>query len=197
MMEKAVIGGKTTIALGVLCIVLVAGLGATIVSYASIINNKDKAYHDYVSMHSHDNAEFNSLEASLNDYTETHSHTNLQYDEYVASHSHTDQEFASAVTAPKLVTVNVETEDDWTILPYEPPSTFLVYGYVANAGSDTAYNPKIHVVAYKLGEIKAIDDYITLVALSGGSWITFNGTFAYDGGPLFHWTITPEWTTSP
>lgn len=176
MMEKAVIGGKIAIALGILCIVLVAGLGATIVSYTSIINTKDKANQDYAS---------------------THSHTNSQYDEYVASHHHTDQEFASAVTAAKLVTVNVETEDDWTILPYEPPSTFLVYGYVANSGSDIAYNPKIHVVAYKLEEIKAIDDYITLAALSGGSSTTFNWTFVYNGGPLLHWTITPEWTTSP
>jgi len=176
MMEKAVIGGKIAIALGILCIVLVAGLAATFVSYSSIINTKDKANQDYVS---------------------THSHTDSQYDAYVASHHHTDQEFASAVTAPKLVTVNVETEDDWTILPYEPPSTFRVYGDVANAGIDVAYNPKIHVVAYKLEEIKAIDDYVTLTALSGGSWTTFDWTFEYNGGPLLHWTITPEWTTSP
>jgi hypothetical protein len=91
----------------------------------------------------------------------------------------------------------VQTEDNWYILPYEPPSTFLVYGYVANAGSDTAYNAKIHVVAYKLDDVKAIDDYVTLATMSGGSWTTFNSTFVYNGGPIAHWTITPQWTTTP
>lgn len=162
MMEKAVIGDKIAIALGIFCIALVAGLGITLVSYTSMISARDTANREYVS-----------------------------------THSHTDQEFASAVTAPRLVTVNVETEDDWTIIPYEPPSTFLVYGYVANAGYDIAYNPRIHVVAYKLEEVKAIDDYIPLAPLNGGSWTTFNWTFTYSGGPILHWTATPEWTTSP
>jgi hypothetical protein len=196
MLEKAVIGGKIAIALGIMCIVLLAGLGAAIASYTSIISSKDKANQDYVSMHSHDNTEFNSLDTSLNDYVETHSHTNSQYDEYAASHHHTDQEFDSVVTAPKLVTVDLTTEDDWSTVPYVP-STFLVYGYVANAGSDAAYNPKIHVVAYELPNVKAIDAYATLATIDGGSWTTFSSTFVYSGGPLFNWTIAPQWTTTP
>jgi hypothetical protein len=197
MMEKAAIGGKITIALGILCIVFVAGLGATIAGYASIINNKDNALQDYVSTHSHDNNEFNSLDASLNDYRATHSYTNSQYDVYMGNHHHTDQEFNSAVTAPKLVTVDVQTEDNWFILPYQPPSTFLISGYVANAGIDTAYNVKIHLVAYYIDDAIAIDDYVTLAAVNGGSWTTFSSTFVYNGGPIAHWAITPEWTTTP
>ena len=205
MTEKTVIGGKVAIALGIICIVFVAGLGATIAGYTSIISNKDKANQNYVSTHSHDNTEFNALDASLNDYVETHSHTDSQYDAYVASHSHTDHEFDSAVTAPKLVTVDLTTEDDWSTLPYVS-STFRVYGYVANAGSNTAYNPKIHVVAYKLPDVKAIDAYATLTTIDGGStiatidggsWTTFSSTLVYSGGPLFNWTITPQWTTTP
>ena len=149
-----------------------------------------------MSTHSHDNAEFNSLDTSLNDYVETHSHTNSQYDAYVASHQHTDLEFDSAVTTPKLVTVDLTTEDDWSIMPYIS-STFRVYGYVVNAGSNAAYNPEIHVVAYKLPDVKAIDAYATLTTIDGGSWTTFDSTFVYSGGPLFNWTITPQWTTTP
>jgi hypothetical protein len=197
MTEKAVIGGKITIALGILCIVFIAGLGAAIASYSSIINSKDVAHQDYVSTHSHENSEFNALDASITDYKETHSYTDSQYREYVANHHYTDQEFNSAAIGAKLVTVNVQTEDNWSILPYDPPSTFLVYGYVDNAGSNIAYNPKIHVVAFKLYDVKAIDDYITLDDIAGGSWTTFTSTFTYNGGPLAHWTITPEWTTTP
>ena len=196
MLEKAVIGGKIAIALGIMCIVLLAGLGAAIAGYTSIISNKDKANQDYVSTHSHDNTEFHSLDASLNAYMETHSHTNSQYDEYVASHHHTDYELDSAVTAPRLVTVDLTTEDDWSTVPYAP-STFLVSGYVANAGSDAAYNPKIHVVAYKLPDVKAIDAYANLTTINGESWTTFSSAFVYSGGPLFNWTITPQWTTTP
>ena len=197
MTEKAAVGGKITIALGILCIVFVAGLGATIASYTSIINSKDNAQQDYVSTHSHDNNEFNSLDASLDDYRATHSYTNSQYDAYAANHHHSDQEFNSAVTAPKLVTIDVQTEDNWQALWYEPPSNFVIYGYVANAGTDTAYNAKIHVVAYYIDNAIAIDDYVTLAAVNGGSWTTFSSTFVYNGGPIAHWTATPEWTTTP
>jgi len=192
-MEKTVIGGKVAIALGIVCIVFVAGLGATIASYTSIISNKDKANQNYVSTHSHDNTEFNSLDASLND-------ANSEYDEYVASHHHADQEFDSALTAPKLATLDVTTENDWSNQPYVQ-DTFQVQGYVVNAGSDTAYNPKIHVVAYGLSDaeayVKTIDAYVTLATMDGGSWTTFDSTFVYSGGPIADWTITPQWTTTP
>lgn len=195
-MEKKVVGGNIAVALGIMCIVFVAGLGGTIASYTSIISSKDTANQDYVSTHSHDNTEYNSLDASLNDYMQTHSYTNSQYDQSVASHHYTDQEYDSAVTAPKLVTVDVTTEDDWSTLPYVP-STFIVSGYVVNAGSDAAYNPKIHVVGYANVDVKVIDAYITLDTMNGGSWTAFDSSFVYTGGPLYYWTITPQWTTTP
>ena len=190
MTEKAAIGGKMVIALGLMCMVLIIGLGATFVSYTSIINAKDQAYKDYTSTHS-------VTDSQYDDYVSTHSVTDSQYDDYVTTHHHTDQEFDSAVTAPRLVTVGVETEDEWYILPYEPPSTFRIHGYVTNVGVYTAYNPKIHIVAYKLEEVKVVDDYVTLDVLSSGSWTTFDSTYVYNGGPIAQWTITPEWTASP
>jgi len=192
-MEKTAISGKVTIALGIVCIVFLAGLGATIASYTSIIGSKDKANQTYVSTHSHDNTEFNSLDASLNS-------ANSRYNAYVASHQHTDQEFDSAVTAPKLATLDVTTENDWSNQPFVQ-DTFHVHGIVVNAGSDIAYNPKIHVVANGLSDagvyVKVIDAFVTLATMDGGAWTTFDATFVYDGGPIADWTLTPQWTTSP
>jgi len=181
-MEKAVIGGKVAIALGIMCIVLFASLGIIVASYTMMTNNKDETNQNYVSTHSHDNTEFNSLDA--------------QYDAYVASHQHTNLEFDSAVTAPKLATVDVTVEDDWSRGPYVS-SSFRVSGIVVNAGSDAAYNPKIHVVAYKLIDVKAIDAYYSLATIDGESWMTFDTTFVYSGGPIYSWTVTPQWTTTP
>lgn len=193
MMEKTAVGGKVAIALGIICIVFVAGLGATIASYTGVISSKDRANQTYVSTHSHDNTEFNSLDASLND-------ANSAYDAYAAGHQHTDQEFDSAVTAPRLATLDVTIDNDWSSQPYVQ-DTAHVHGYVVNAGSDTAYNTKIHVVVNGLSDaevkVKVIDDYITLATMNGGSWTTFDATFVYSGGPVIDWTTTPQWTTTP
>lgn len=224
MMEKKVIGGNIAIALGIVCIVFVAGLAAAIASYTSIINNKDTAHQDYVSTHSHTNAEYNSLSASYQDYTGTHSHTNSEYDgyvlnhqvtnseynnyvvnhqvtdseynNYVANHHHTDQEF-EAVTTPKLVTVNLKAQDLGTMMPLGGTPILHVYGYICNVGTYAAYNSKIHVVAYQADNVVAIDTYITLGTLYGETWTTVDSSFTYSGDSLTHWTMTPQWTNTP
>lgn len=201
-MEKKAINGNVAIALGIMCIVFIAGLGATIASYTAVVNSKDKTNQDYVSTHSHDNAEFNSLDTSHNSYVSTHSYTDSQYNEYVANHQHTNQDYSSALTAPKLATVDVTADDNGpnTNDPTSPlygTSTFHVYGYIVNAGSDAAYNPKIHVVAYQLDGTKAVDGYVTLDTIYGVSWTTFDQNFIYTGRSLATWTITPQWTTNP
>lgn len=201
-MEKKVVGGKVAIALAIMCIVFVGGLGASIASYAAIINSKDKTHQDYVSTHSHTDAEYNSLDASYNGYMGTHTHSDSEYDTYVADHHHTNEEFNSALTAPRLVTVNM-TGDDNGPLSYDPlsplytTSAFHVYGYVLNAGPNAAYNAEIHVVAYQLGGGKAIDTYITLNTMRGDSWTRVDSNFFYNGDSLISWTITPQWTTTP
>jgi hypothetical protein len=230
MMEKKVVGGKVVIALAIMCIVLLGGLGASIASYTSIINSKDKTNQDYVSTHSHTDteynslntaytgymgththsdseynnyvAEYNSLNTAYTGYMGTHTHADSEYDAYVADHHYTDEQLNSAQTAPRLVTVNMTADDNGpvTVDPYSPQygySTFHVYGYVLNAGPNTAYNAEIHVVAYQLGGGKAIDTYITLNAMRGYSWTQVDSTFVYTGlDALISWTITPQWTTS-
>jgi len=200
MSEKKMVRRSVAIGLGIICIVLIAGLVGAMAYYMMTINNKDTTYNSYASSHTHTNSEYDSLASQYQNYMSNHSHTNSQYDAYVASHQHTDQEFDSVVTAPKLATLDVTTENDWSNQPYVP-DTFYVHGYVVNAGSDTAYNPKIHVVAYGLSDaeayVKAIDANVTLATMDGGSWTTFDSTFVYSGGPLADWTITPQWTTTP
>jgi len=216
MMQKKVIGGNVAIVLAIMCIVFVGGLGATIASYTSVINSKDKTHQDYVSTHSHSDTEFSSLDASYQGYRGAHSHTdseyntyvanhnvaNSEYDAYVANHHHTDAEFDSALTAPRLAAVNLTAEDNGPVTqdlgsPLFGTSTFHVYGYVLNAGANAAYNPKIHVVAIQLGGGTAIDTYITLSTMHGESWTTIDSTFVYSGDSLISWTLTPQWTTTP
>jgi chaperonin cofactor prefoldin len=95
--------------------------------------------------------------------------------------------------APKLIKVNLRADDNRPFLgtPY-----LHVYGYVCNVGTNTAYNSKIHVVAYQSGGVVAIDTYIILGTISGESWTSVDASPTYGGGALTGWTLTLEWTTS-
>ena len=73
----------------------------------------------------------------------------------------------------------------------------LVSGYVHNVGIGTAYNCKIHVVAYQSGRVLAINTDIALGTISGQSQTSINASITYDGSPLTDWTLTPQWTASP
>jgi hypothetical protein len=73
----------------------------------------------------------------------------------------------------------------------------LVSGYVHNVGISTAYNCKIHVIAYQSGRVLAINTDIALGTISGQSQISVNASIPYDGSSLINWTLTPRWTASP
>ncbi|MGD0029598.1 MAG: hypothetical protein ABSC91_11730 [Candidatus Bathyarchaeia archaeon] len=52
---------SVAVALGIVCIVLVAGLVAGLTYSTIIINNKDVTYNDYTATHSHTNDEFSTM----------------------------------------------------------------------------------------------------------------------------------------
>jgi len=95
--------------------------------------------------------------------------------------------------APKLIKVHLMSDDNrpWLGTPY-----LHVYGYICNVGTNTAYNSKIHVVAYQSGGVIAIDTYITRGTISGESWTSVDSNIYYSGSELTGWTLTLEWTTS-
>jgi hypothetical protein len=116
-----VVGRNVAIALGIICILLGAGLGVVIymgysptsststTSLQSQINDLNSTYNSYVSTHSHTNDDFNSLSSQnanlqnqYNTYVGDHNYTNEeyqnllnQYNAYVGDHSHTDEEYNS------------------------------------------------------------------------------------------------------
>jgi hypothetical protein len=95
MSEKKVVGRKVAIALGIMCVILVAGLAGVMVNYTRIINDKDTLYNNYVAAHSHSNEEYDN-------YVSTHHHTDSEYNNYVANHHHTDSEYDDLVAIANL-----------------------------------------------------------------------------------------------
>jgi hypothetical protein len=96
----------------------------------------------------------------------------------------------NTLMAPKLVFVNMKYDDirPWFGAPY-----LHVYGEVCNVGTKTAYNSKIHVVAYQRGVV-AIDTYIVLGTISGESWTHVDSNIYYSGGALTNVILTLECT---
>jgi len=92
--------------------------------------------------------------------------------------------------APKLVLVNLKADDvrPWLGTPY-----LHIYGEICNVGENTAYDSKLHVVAYQ-ESVVAIDTYITLGSIEGESWKSVDEKIYYTGSQLTMWIITPEWT---
>jgi hypothetical protein len=100
MSEKKVVRRSVAIALGIVCILLIAGIGGTTAYYSMVINDKNTAYDNYASSHSHTNSGFNTLNETYQDYVSSHIHSNSDYDSlnityqnYVATHSHTNAEY--------------------------------------------------------------------------------------------------------
>jgi hypothetical protein len=98
MSEKKVVRRSVAIALGIVCILLIAGIGGTTAYYTMVINDKNTTYDNYASSHSHTNSEFNTLNQTYQDYLGTHTHTNSEYDNYVGNHSHTNSEYNDYVS---------------------------------------------------------------------------------------------------
>jgi hypothetical protein len=58
---KKMVSRSVAVALGIVCIILVAGLGGAVAYYTIKINNKDSTYNDYVAGHHHTDDDYASL----------------------------------------------------------------------------------------------------------------------------------------
>lgn len=94
--------------------------------------------------------------------------------------------------AAKVIKVGLVGTDE---RPFLQTPYLHVEGFICNVGKDTAYNVRIHVVAYQ-GGVVAIDTYINKASLSGEYWSAVNENIYYEfaSPELTSWTITPEWT---
>jgi len=152
-------------------------LDGNITYYNSQIDSKNSQITSLQNQISNLNSQINSLNTQI---------TNLQ-------NQITDlQNQINSLRAPKLIEVHLMSDDN---RPWLQPSYLHVYGYVCNVGTNTAYNSKIHVVAYQSGGVVAIDTYITLGSIGGESWTSVDSNIYYSGSALVSWTLTLEWTS--
>jgi hypothetical protein len=60
MSEKKVVRRSVAIALGIISIILIAGLGGAMAYYTMIVNDKNTTYDSYASNHTHTNSEYDN-----------------------------------------------------------------------------------------------------------------------------------------
>jgi hypothetical protein len=226
MSEKKMVRRSVAVALGIICIILVAGLGVVLyMGYSPTATNSVSSLQDkinqlqswldgnktllsqtqtwlegnitnYNSQISGLQSDIASLNSTYNNYVSDHSYTNGQYQNLQSQITNLQSQIAD-LAAPNLVTVDLKTRDLGAGLPWIGTPVLHVYGYVCNVGAYAAYNSKIHVVAHQSGGVEAINTYIALGTLYGQSWTTVDSSFTYSGEPLLDWTITPQWTAAP
>jgi hypothetical protein len=189
MSEKKVVSRSVAIALGIVAIIILVGLVGAIANYTSIISGKDNSIvtkdSQIQTLTSQKNQTQTWLDGNITYYNSQINSLNAQI---------TDLENQiDSLKAPKLITVHLMSDDN---RPWLGTPCLHVYGYVCNVGTNTAYNSKIHVVAYQSGSVVAIDTYIILGTRSGESWTSVDASPTYGGGALTGWTLTLEWTTS-
>lgn len=183
---KRVVGRNVAIALGIGCIILVAGIGGVMAYYTMQINNKDSTIKILQTNHTHTDDEYNAMQSNFQD-------AENNYTNYVNDHHYTDEQYTQAIAnkPAKLIAVDLKSDDNRPFLgtPY-----LHVYGYLCNVGGVAATNVKIHVVGYQSGGVVAINTDIVLGSIAGEAWIKVDGSPTYSGSALTSWAMTPTWS---
>ena len=175
-------------------------------------------YANYQSSHSHNDSDYNSLQSNYTNYVPSHNYTNSDYNSVSSQLASANSQISNIETgladnetalananaqitslnsqvaslnAPKLINVNLVGSDNRTLLQN---ASLLVSGYVCNVGSNSAYNSRIHVLAYQ-NSVVAIDTYITLGTILGSGWTSINQPVNYNGSALTNWTLALVWST--
>jgi len=179
MKPKKVVGRSVAIALGIACIILIAGVGGVMAFYTMQVNSL-KVNHTYTD--DQYNAMQSNYQAAENNYTN-----------YLNDHHYTDEQYTQAIASKpaKLVEVDLKSDDS---RPFLGTDSLHVYGYLCNVGGLTANNVKIHVVAYQSGGVVAINTDIVLGSVAGEAWIKVDGSPTYSGSSLTSWTISETWS---
>jgi hypothetical protein len=99
MSAKKMVGRNVAIALAIVCIVLIAGIGGVLAYFTMQIDDRDTKYNGYVATHSHTDSDYNSLSiqmASLqNQMNQVQTWLNgnvTAYSNYVSDHTYTNEQ---------------------------------------------------------------------------------------------------------
>jgi cell division protein FtsB len=147
----------------------------------SQIDSLNVTYQDYISTHSHSNPEYDDLNSTYQHYISTHSYTDSEHD--------TLENERDTLRAPKLKIESLFVDD---VRPWWGAEYLHVYGEVWNVGTDTAYDCRLHVMAYQ-ESVLAIDTYIWLGTINGENNKNVDSKIYYLGSALTKWYIFSEW----
>lgn len=135
----------------------------------------------YQNMSNQLSTEKDALQSAYNNYVAIHNHTNSEYDALESERG--------SLKAPKLTILSVFVDD---VRPFLGNPYLHVYGDVWNVGTDTAYNSRLHVMAYQ-GAVLAVDTYIELGTIYGENKKHMDERIYYVGGALTSWYIFSLW----
>jgi hypothetical protein len=146
---KKMVSRNVAIALGIICIILIAGLGGAMAYYVSTHSHTDSDYNSLSTQNTNLQNQLAGNITAYNNYVSDHSYTNEQYQNevtayqneanqyksYVNDHHHTDEDYANVNDIANLVDSTVWVNDQ-TIS--QPAGAYTVWtlsasyaGYVA------------------------------------------------------------------
>ena len=174
---------KVAIALGIIVMILFTGIIVVFAYYSTAVTQRDNII-------ATKEQEILSLQNEVSDLEEQV--TDLQ-DQVEAQQSQIlSLQNQLANTAVRVINVGLGADDN----AYNSTHRFLrVSGYVCNIGSETAYNVRLHVTAYR-GSERVIDSYYNIGTIAREDSRSVEAKFDYYGSALNadSWTMTPEWT---
>jgi hypothetical protein len=115
---KRMVRRSVAIALGIICIILVAGLGmALFIGYAPTSGSLQTTYNNYVADHHHTDEDYNQAQTN-------YQNEQSLYNTYVADHSHTDEEYNTITNIANLQASTVWVNDQTVS---QPASSYTVW----------------------------------------------------------------------
>jgi hypothetical protein len=121
--QSKVVRRSVAIALGMMCIILVAGISGAVAYYLSVLNNKDRTISSQ-----------NALVSSLTSQ-------NKQLQTWLDGNKTDLQNQIDTLEAPSLIDIDLRAYDNRSSgTPY-----FHIYGYISNAGRKPAFNPTLYI----------------------------------------------------
>jgi cell division protein FtsB len=184
--NENMINKNVAIALGIIAMVLFTGIIVVFAYYSTAVTQRD-------SIIATKEQEIVSLQNEVNDLEEQVTDLQDQVEAQQSQILSLQNQLVS--TAARVINVGLGADDN----PYSSPPFLHVSGYVCNIGSETAYNVRLHVTAYR-GSDRVIDSYYNIGTIAKEDSRSVEAQFYYPAGSALNansWTMTPEWTNAP
>jgi hypothetical protein len=185
---KKMVGRSVAIALGIACIILIAGIGGAMAYYTMAINKKNSTVTQLNQQMTNKDSQISSLNSQVAQLQEWLDGNKTEYDSYVNSHSHTNSEYDSnlanyfVLRAPHLVSDLSLNDIPGTGWPYYNSPYIHIWGDIVNIGADTAVNSSLFVELKDASGNLILNKTLSLGDFAYGSFVWVDKTFDYNGG---------------